>query len=70
MDIMYESHDSARMCPLFTKYDISYVTVEDVRNDPDLPRIDLAYFLQTYTPVFLSQNGRFAIFTAKEMCDK
>ena len=70
MDIMYESHDPKQMCPVFAKYHISYITVEDVKNDNNLPRIDLAYFLHTYKPVFLSQNKRMAIFTTKDICEK
>ena len=68
MDTMYESHDPNLMCPLFEQYHISYITVEDVTNDHDLPHIDLSYFLQTYTPAFITKNKQLAIFTTKELC--
>jgi len=68
MNVMYETRDQKERCDLLAKYNISYITVEDVKNDVNLPRIDLAYFLNRYKPVYLSTNQRFAIFTTQELC--
>jgi hypothetical protein len=70
MNTMYESHDPIQMCPVFATYHITYMTVEDVINDPNLPHIDLSYFLRTYTPVFLTSNKRLAIIATKDICGK
>jgi hypothetical protein len=68
MDTMYESRDAFVTCNLFRKYAISHVTVEDIRNDTNLPTIDLSYYLRTYSPVFVSQDKRYAIFTTQSIC--
>ncbi len=68
MNIMYESRDKNTFCPIFAKYHISYVTVENVTNDPNLPNINLSYFLKTYRPVFLSRSRQYAIFTTQTLC--
>lgn len=68
MNKMYEGRDSRVVCPLFAHYHISYITVVDVNKDPNLPRIDLAYFLKTYKPVYLSADHKFAIFVASQLC--
>jgi hypothetical protein len=68
MDTMYESREAFATCSLFKKYAISHITVEDVRNDTNLPTIDLSYYLKTYTPVFVSRDKRYAIFTTQSIC--
>lgn len=70
MDILYETRDDKERCRLLKKYSISYVTVENITNDTNLPNIDLAYFLRTYTPVYLSTNKLYAIFSYNSLCDK
>lgn len=68
MNIMYETRDSQIRCRLLNKYNISYVTVEEVKNDTNLPRIDLQYYLQTYTPIYKSERSDYAIFTTASLC--
>lgn len=69
MPVMKEMYEDAGVrCSLLAKYHISYVTVEEVKNDPNLPRIDLAGFKKMYTPIFLSVNKKYAIFTTEELC--
>ena len=68
MDTMYETKDNAVRCALFEKYSITYVTVENVKNDVNLPDIDLDKYLRENTPVYLSKNGRVAIFSKNELC--
>jgi len=68
MDTMYETRDDKERCDLLRKYAISYVTVEDVPSDTNLPVIDLSYFMDHYIPVFVSQDKKFAIFTTEALC--
>ena len=68
MDTMYETKDSKERCNLLKNRNISYVTVEDVPDDTNLPKIDLAYYLKLFSPVFLSNDRRYAIFTTGELC--
>ena len=68
MDTMYETDNTAEVCALLHKYNISYITVEDVTNDVNLPVINLNDYLKKYTPVFTSKNGRYAIFTTLSRC--
>ncbi len=70
MDVMYETRNPKERCELLVKRNISHVTVEDVPNDYNLPKIELAYFLREYTPVFLSKSRTYAIFTTEELCRK
>jgi hypothetical protein len=70
MDHMYESRDSDTFCMLLSKYNITYVTAEDVKNDTNLPDIDLTYYLKTYKPVFVSKNRSYAIFETRNICRK
>lgn len=70
MDTMYETRSSQERCELLRKRNISYVTVEDVPNDYNLPKIELAYFMKEYTPVFVSKNRTYAIFTTEALCAK
>ena len=68
MNVMYETRNSVERCNLLKKYNITYTTVEDVKNDVNLPDIDLSYFLKTYTPIFVSASRRYAIFTTDALC--
>ncbi|MBI3343162.1 hypothetical protein HY032_03320, partial [Candidatus Gottesmanbacteria bacterium] len=49
MKTIYESKDSSIFCPLLKSNSIDYVTVENTEGDPNLPAIDVAYFLKNYS---------------------
>lgn len=68
MNVMYETRNTNERCQLLKKYTIAYTTVENVTNDTNLPNIDLRYFLQTYTPAFVSKDQTLAIFTTDALC--
>lgn len=70
MDAMYETRDPAVRCDLLKKRNISYITVENVENDVNLPRINLKEFLDTYTPIFLSSDKKYAIFSVSTICNE
>ncbi len=68
MDTLYETRDTRARCELLKKYAISYITVENVKNDTNLPDIDLSYFLQEYSPVYTSKDKLYAIFSYEGLC--
>lgn len=63
---MYESKNPRVYCPLFEKYGIDYVTVEDTHDDPNLPKIDGEYFFNSFIPEFKTEV--YGIFSAEELC--
>ena len=70
MNTMYESKDPSVFCPLLKKYNISFITVEDVSGNPDLPTITPSYFRSIAVPVFSSVNGTYIIYTTQSLCLK
>jgi hypothetical protein len=68
MKEMYENKDPNVFCPLLKKYNISYITVEDVSGNPDLPTISLSSYLSRYQPIFLNTSQSYAIIAVKDMC--
>jgi hypothetical protein len=68
MKEMYENKDPNVFCPLLKKYNISYITVEEVSDNPDLPTIDPSYFQTIAIPVFSSANNTYAIYTTASLC--
>lgn len=65
---MYESKDPNVFCPLFKKYDISFITVEDISGNPDLPTIYLSDYLNLFQPSFLNTAQSYAIFSTSSLC--
>lgn len=68
MDTLYETKDDTQRCALLKKRNISYVTVENVLTDRDLPNIDLDYFFKTFTPTFTTRDRHYAIFATEKLC--
>ena len=68
MDQMYNERNPQALCRELRKYSISYMTVEQVLNDKNLPNIDLAYYLRTYTPSYISGNRSYAIISTQTIC--
>lgn len=65
---MYESKNPNIFCPLFQKYRISFVTVEAISGDRDLPTIDPVYFRSLAKPIFITENGAYTIYTTASLC--
>lgn len=65
---MYESKDPQIFCPILEKYRISYITVEAVSGNPDLPTIDPAYFLSIASPQYQNANQTYLIFPSSSLC--
>jgi hypothetical protein len=68
MDTLYETRDRQERCTILKQRNISYVTVESITNDTNLPTIDLQYFMATFTPVYTAKDGQYAIFTTADLC--
>jgi len=68
MDTLFETRDVIKRCALLKKYDISYITVENIKNDTNLPDIDMEYFRSKHEAVFVSMNENLAIFTVEALC--
>lgn len=67
MKTVYESQDPAIFCPILTKENISFVTVEDTHRDQNLPNIPVEYFAKTFRPDFQLNNTYF-IFSTRSLC--
>lgn len=65
---MYESKNPTVFCPLLKKHTISYITVEDTKGDPNLPNIDVSYFLDNYKPAFEDADGKLRIYSFLVLC--
>lgn len=68
MKQMYEAKDPSVFCPMLQENNITFVTIENTKNDANLPVIDVPYFLDTYSPAYLSADRSYAIFTTNELC--
>ncbi len=68
MRTIYESHDPDIFCPLLKKHHISFVTVQDSKNDPNLPTIDTDYFRDSFQPVFEDPTTRQWIYSSSTLC--
>lgn len=66
MKIMYESHDPQVFCPLFKKYNISYLTAEEIINDYNLPHINPLQFMTIAHPVYT--KDKIFIFSVSSLC--
>ncbi len=68
MKQFYESSNQTEQCELLKKNNLSYVLVETVENDKNLPNISLPSFLKRYTPDYMSTDRRIAIFSQTAIC--
>jgi hypothetical protein len=68
MDKMYASKNPTLFCPLLHKFHITYITVEKVIDDNDLPDIDPAYFRSIGAPIFSAKEDAYMIFATTTLC--
>ncbi|MBI3343146.1 hypothetical protein HY032_03240, partial [Candidatus Gottesmanbacteria bacterium] len=67
LPFLLDSRDPAVFCPLLAKYNISYITVEDTKGDPNLPEIDTEYF-NRFSPAFTDEQSGLQIFPTSALC--
>lgn len=65
---IYEAKNPSVFCPILRENDITFMTVENTRNDANLPIIDISYFLKNFSPGYLSADHSYAIFATDELC--
>ncbi len=65
---IYESDNEKVFCPLLRRYAITYITVEDTKDDPNLPAIDVSYFVSNFSAVYQNSSRNYYIFTATSLC--
>ena len=70
MKKMYESKNPNVFCPLLRKHNISYITVEAVSDNPDMPTIDPLYFRSLATPQYENAGHTYLIFSTSSVCKK
>ncbi len=68
MKQFYESKNVTEQCTLLQKNNLSYVLVETVENDTNLPKINLQSFLKRFNPDYISSNKQLAIFSVNSIC--
>lgn len=66
MKQIYESHNPLVFCPLLTKYNISYLTAENIQDDINLPIIDPMQFTALAPPLYT--DGKLYIFSVSSLC--
>ena len=65
---IYSGVSPAEFCPLLRSNNISYLTVEDNANLADDLLINSRFFLDNFKPAYLSENGKYAIYTTEQLC--
>jgi len=72
MKTVYESDNKSLFCPLLQENNISYITVEHINNDPNLPAIDVRYFTDNFTPVYsgVQDDRDYYIFSTSSLCSE
>ena len=72
MKTVYESDNKSLFCPLLQENNISYITVEHINNDPNLPAIDVRYFTDNFIPVYsgVQDDRDYYIFSTSSLCSE
>jgi hypothetical protein len=65
---LYDDTNHETTCKLLMQYNISYITVQNVSHDENLPTIRLDRYVTRYQPVFLSSRKDYAIFSTQTFC--
>lgn len=68
MKTMYAGNDPNVFCPLMRENNISYITSQDTSKDPDMPPVNDTYFRSNFTPSYVSEDGKYAIFSVEQLC--
>ena len=66
---IYTENDREAFCSLLKDNNIEYFTVEDTINDPDLPTINVGFFLDNFESAYSEQKNNFYIFETIANCE-
>jgi len=65
---IYTENDKRTFCGLLIENNIDYFTVEETINNPDLPTIDVDYFLENFESSYADEDDNFYIFAREQNC--
>lgn len=65
---LYETNNHMVFCKLATQYGISYITVQEVHHDENLPDISLSHFRSLAKPVFTNSRNTYEIYSIDDIC--
>ena len=68
MESIYKNTNKDEVCKLSTINKIDYITLEDI-NDPNLPRINLNFFLANFELAYNNKQLNFYIIDVKKNCE-
>lgn len=67
---IYAGEDRDHICTLLRDNNITHLTVEDTSGNKDLPHVNIHYFYDNFTPLYVSSNKMFAVFSVASICPK
>lgn len=67
MEGIYENDNKDQVCELSILNKIDYITLEDI-NDPNLPKINLGFFLEKFELAYENKQQNFYIIDVKKNC--
>jgi hypothetical protein len=65
---IYENRNSQEICRLLEEKKIDYFTVENILNDPNLPKIESRFFKENFKYSFKDPNSGMQIYSVKDNC--
>lgn len=68
MKSIYENNNKKQICQLLFNNKIDYFTVEDTRDDNNLPKIEFYFFQNNFNPIYSNYKNNFKIYEVKSNC--
>lgn len=65
---IYKGEDMDTVCQLLIKHNLTYMDVEDTSADPNKVPVNVEYFRENFKPDYVSKNGKYAIYSRKNLC--
>ena len=69
VDAIYRGDNRDSMCRLLHLNNISYVEVDEFKPNPRRPAVNVEYFRANFVPEYVSENGRYEVYSTREMCE-
>ena len=68
MKNIYENRNFQEICRLLKENRIDYFTLENILNDPNLPKIETTFFQNNFKPSFKNPKSGMQIYSVKDNC--
>lgn len=65
---IYAGENPQVFCPLLRANNISYLTAEDTSDNQDMPPVNHEYFRKNFTPSYVSEDGKYAVYATENLC--